>query len=475
MPDQILVQGWWGSSSARKVDLFATFAAGSIVFQVALREDLTWLGGVTALVLSFCLAFGRWPYGALLLLIAASASPVFFVEVFGWKARPEHFAGVIVVIAAAVWRMRFERAWRMRRLDLWFAAYLGINFLSSAFGSVDPASTLRWALQNCFAVLFYFLIQFIVRDVKTLQRTFSILLGIGLIESVYGIACYAGHQLFGSSFGVQIGQYLYDVAAPYGSMYEPNLFGAYTACCSILFLSLYLFDGHRLQHLAGFLVTGFAGILSFSRAGVFALCATATYVIWKSRRISANKRTSKLALVAFACVIISLLFAGSIGGVIRERFTNLYYEGLADDTAIARAIVMQEALLEIPGHLLIGRGTASFNLSFDWSRFMPEWAGDKTWIGNAPLRVLHDTGVFGLTAFIGFFVAVWLKIRKTWKSPSGILVGLWAGTLLYAISFQSTDGTILAFTWVHLGVLAAAVKLSVDSKHETNLHTVSAG
>ena len=165
-----------------------------------------------------------------------------------------------------------------------------------------------------------------------------------------------------------------------------NPLGAYTACCSILFLSLYLFDGHRLQHLAGFLVTGFAGILSFSRAGVFALCATATYVIWKSRRISANKRTRKLALVAFACVIISLLFAGSIGGVIRERFTNLYYEGLADDTAIARAIVMQEALLEIPGHLLIGRGTASFNLSFDWSRFMPEWAGDKTWIGNAPLR-----------------------------------------------------------------------------------------
>ena len=40
MPDQILVQGWWGSSSARKVDLFATFAAGSIVFQVALVKIL---------------------------------------------------------------------------------------------------------------------------------------------------------------------------------------------------------------------------------------------------------------------------------------------------------------------------------------------------------------------------------------------------------------------------------------------------
>ena len=315
----------WDSGLTRRLDAFGTVLAILIVSQVAVHEDLTWLGAVAILLASVLLVITRWPYGALLLLIGASALPVYYVEVFGWKARPEHFAGVIVLIAAGVSTIAFGRTWRMRALDVWFAAYLGMNFFSSAFGSVEPTSTLRWALQNCFAVLFYFLIQFLVQDAKALRRAFGILLCVGLVESVYGIMCYAAHQLSGTSLGVQVGQYLYDVAAPYGSMYEPNLFGAYAACCSILFLSLYLFDGRQFRYLTGFIVAGFGGILSFSRAGAFALCATAGYVIWKSRRIRASKRTSKLAVVVFACVIVSLIFAGSVGGVIRERFTSLYY------------------------------------------------------------------------------------------------------------------------------------------------------
>ena len=38
-------------------------------------------------------------------------------------------------------------------------------------------------------------------------------------------------------------------------------------------------------------------------------------------------------------------------------------------------------------------------------------------------------------------------------------MALSAGLLLYAITFQATEATILAFTWVHLGLLAAAVAL----------------
>jgi hypothetical protein len=43
---------------------------------------------------------------------------------------------------------------------------------------------------------------------------------------------------------------------------------------------------------------------------------------------------------------------------------------------------------------------------------------------------------------------------------SAILLGLWAGALIYFITFQATDGTILAFSWIHFGLLASAATLS---------------
>jgi hypothetical protein len=36
-------------------------------------------------------------------------------------------------------------------------------------------------------------------------------------------------------------------------------------------------------------------------------------------------------------------------------------------------------------------------------------------------------------------------------------MALSAGGVLYAITFQATEATMLAFTWVHLGLLATAV------------------
>jgi O-antigen ligase len=129
-------------------------------------------------------------------------------------------------------------------------------------------------------------------------------------------------------------------------------------------------------------------------------------------------------------------------------------------------LVYEEALNDIPGHWLIGNGTASFNLTFDWNTYFPEWSGEKTWIGNTPLRVVHDTGLIGLITLLGFCVAVWWKVRKV-SNGHGIsdpmLLGLVAGVLLYGISFESTDGTILAYFWLHLGLLASAAILLTPS------------
>lgn len=456
---------WWNSKTRRRVDFVAAGLAICILCSLAWQENLTWIGAVVVCGAVVLFTAARWPYGALIVLIGTSAMPVFFVEIGGWNARPEHFAAVIVCFAILIWMFTSRYDLRLEQLDYWILAFVVLNFVSSAFESPAPAATLRWALQNSLAILGYFLIRGMVTDFKILRGAFGILLGVGLLESIYGILCYASHEAFGTSIGVQVGQYLAVVAAPYGSLFEPNLFGAYTASCAVAFLALYLFQGHGLRYLICFLITSLAAVLSFSRVALVALLVAGGYVFWKNIRLRENKDWKKplvFAGLAAIVILVLVLASDSVGGIVRERFMNLYEQGLADDTAISRFIIVQEALQDIPGHFLLGQGTASFNLTFDWSTYVPAWGGEKTWIGNSPLRILHDTGILGLTAFLGFFASVAYKIRHAWKSsknPDAMLVGLVAGAIVYAISFESTDGTILAFCWIEFGLLASAVLL----------------
>jgi hypothetical protein len=91
---------------------------------------------------------------------------------------------------------------------------------------------------------------------------------------------------------------------------------------------------------------------------------------------------------------------------------------------------------------------------------------DTGWISNSPLRVVHDTGLVGLTVFLAFLGSL---ARTTYKalafanrSTKVSIVALSAGLLLYAITFQATEATLLTFTWIHLGLLAAAATVASD-------------
>jgi O-antigen ligase len=435
-----------------------------LLVRLGCEEDLTWLAWVVVGFAVALLTAVRWPYGALVVLIGTSAMPRFFVEVLGWKARPEHFASAIVSSAFVVWLVFHRQRLRLNKPDYWILAYVALNFVSSAFESPEPASTLRWALQNTLAILPYFLIRLMVRDVETLQKAFRILLAVGVAESLYGIACDLSHHVFGTTAGMDFA-YLVDVAAPYGSMFEPNLFGAYAGCCAVLLLAVYLNGRHNTTGLLSFFITALAAVASLSRAVLLALLVTVGWLIWKGRRPRSAGRKRSLTFVLTFTVIL-LVVSVAIGGIVRERFSNLYNQGLADETTITRLVEIQEALQDIPTHPFLGSGTASFQLSFDWGKYIPQWAGNSTWVGNVSIRILHDTGLLGLAAVLGFLVSVWLQIRPSargWISQAPMLSALLAGTLFYAISFQATDGTTLAFSWVHLGLLASAASLLKNS------------
>jgi hypothetical protein len=451
-----------------------------ITVWLMVEEDVSWIGWMIGGIMVCALIVARWPYGALLVLIGASAMPVFFVQIGGWKARPEHVAAVLVTFALVFWLALAKRRIQLNTIDYWIVGYIAANYISSAFGSLDSSSTLRWALQNNLAVLPYFIVRILVRDLQTMEKAFRILLGVALAESAYGILCYASNHIFGTVSGMSIGQYLTDVAAPYGSMYEPNLFGAYAASSAVMFLSLYVTNQHnRYGNLIGCFVCSIAAVLSFSRAAVCALLLVICFVLLKAPSSEFNRR-AKLVIVGLGCLFALAIAVSAAGGVLQERIADLFVEGLTEKTAIARFFVIEQALQEVPHHLWIGSGTASFNLSFDWSAYIPEWASDKTWIGNAPLRILHDTGLIGFTAMSGFFVSLWMMIRGKLAKASRLLpivLGLTAGLAVYGISFQFTDGTILAFSWIQLGLLASAAIISnnpgIPVAPESQLESIS--
>jgi O-antigen ligase len=450
---------WRNSGTARIVDYIAAAAAFGIICRLVAEENVAWLGFVVLGACVLALSLVKWPYGALVVLISTSVMPRFFVEISTWKLRPEDFGAAVVSLVIAGWFIFRRSKSNLEALDLWIVAYILFNYISSAFGSPEPSSTLRWALQDNLAVLPYFLIRFLIRDLRTLRNAFCIFLVVGVLESIYGILCFASYRIFDTTMGVEVGQYMGSAAGPYGSMYEANLFGAYAGCCAVLFLALYLTEKHsRAIRLTGFFITSIALFVSLSRGALLAYIIAVLWLLARNHWSGAGPRLPLIPIASIIVIVWALSFT-PVGEIVKERFTNLINEGLTEETAMVRFVVFSEAALDILKHPILGTGTASFNLTFQFAEQIAGNAGDKVWIGNAPLRIFHDTGILGFTAIVGFFVSLWIRLRRGLRSKNAdtaLLMGSFAGALLYGISFQLTEGTHLAFFWVFVGLVASS-------------------
>jgi O-antigen ligase len=147
-----------------------------------------------------------------------------------------------------------------------------------------------------------------------------------------------------------------------------------------------------------------------------------------------------------------------------ERFSTVdIADPTSDPNTLNRVVQATSAVDEVLEHPVFGSGTASFQLTWDWQALGADW-GDQGWIANTELRVLHDTGLVGLAVFLGFLVSLVRRSRKVLKYETNPeLVALLAAAVVYCISFQATEGTLLAFFWVHLGLIGCVIAVSSAS------------
>jgi O-antigen ligase len=220
----------------------------------------------------------------------------------------------------------------------------------------------------------------------------------------------------------------------------------------------------------GFSITILGAFISLARAVFLAFPVAAAGVTWMAARKGRLQMRGLVAL-AGAIVTILLLFGPVVLQFVQERFSSLDLSEIGEDESTARRVVgITVALSDVREHPWFGTGTNSFRLLFDWADYWPlpetlEGNEDErgAWIGNTPVRILHDTGVLGLAIFAGFlstlFLAVRRAVRRAQPSLRMILIALASGLILYVITFQATDATTLSFAWIHIGLMAAATTI----------------
>jgi len=442
-----------------------------LLFLITATAVLLWpdASGVTALLVAAAIAVpiaAIWlsysASGAIIALIIASSAPRLFVEIGGLKARPEHFVcGILCISIFFLWKKR-SQAVQWIWPDCLLIAYAALNLFTSLFMSIEPRQTIKWALQQVLIILTYFFLRVLIQDRKDLRKAFMALLVVGAVAVVYGIICFYSNLLFRTEFGMTIGQYG-DTPAPYGLQYEANLLGSTSGALSVMMLVMYLYERRR-RFLVGFALA-FAGMaISLSRgalgATVIGLGAVAIFGLRKGllrRQVVMN--VGKATLCALLVVLPAVVPQYT------ERFNTMDIgEPAVDPNTLTRIVQVSSAFEEVLKHPVLGGGTSSFQLEFDWQSLGEEWE-EQGWIGNTEMRVLHDTGIVGLVIFIGFLVSLVRRSKWVLKlEPNPMLIALLASALVYCISFQATEGTLLAFSWVHLGLIGCAIAVLVASK-----------
>jgi hypothetical protein len=442
-----------------------------LLFLITATALLLWpdASGTTALLVGAIIAvpiavfwMSYSAVGAIIALVIGSAAPRLYVEIGGLKARPEHV--ICGVLCLSILFLRKKRSQPVRWIwpDYLLMAYAALNLFSSLFMSIEPRQTIKWALQQVLVILAYFFLRVLVEDRAGLHKAVMALLAVGAVTVAYGIVCYYSNLFLGTEFGMTIGQYG-DTPAPYGLQYEANLLGSYSGALCVMMLVIYLYD-HRRRFLVGFALAlaGMAISLSRGALGATFIGLAAVAIFGFKKRLLTGK---VLANVAKATLCALLVVLPAVVPQYAERFTTMNIgEPAVDPNTLTRIVQVTSAFDEIQKHPFMGGGTSSFQLAFDWQSLGEEWE-EQGWIGNTEMRVLHDTGIVGLVIFVAFLGILYRQSRKVLKSESNPeLVALLASALVYCVSFQATEGTLLAFSWVHLGLIGCAISIFFASK-----------
>ena len=223
--------------------------------------------------------------------------------------------------------------------------------------------TLRWAVLNAVVVSPYFLIRLLIKNQSSLYRAFHVLLWVGAAESVYGTVCFLSNYLFHTSAGVELEQYGV-IPGTYGTQFEANLFGSYTACCAIMFLAYFLLsqEPRRAWYGWGFALTTVGAFISLARSVFFALPLAAAVVVWVAIR-KGQFRIRRMVPLMLGAGLLILAVSPILVNLVRERFSTIDLSELSsDNTTVSRLLQVAVAIEDVQARPMLGSRHRQFSL-----------------------------------------------------------------------------------------------------------------
>lgn len=464
-------------------------AAGMGVFLGAAPWFLgqNWL--LTSMTISGIAAFfflvAGWPLSGVTTLIVAALLTRYRFDVGPVSIRPEQIAA-LAVAALGGFQLLIQRGRLHIPLAAWFAlAWWGMNVISGLFFSPRLSTGIQNSIRLSLLALTFILIINLISNRRQWHLAVLIFLGAGIAEAAFGIVARALYPT-GINLGVQVA-WNFTEPIPYGTFEEGNLFGSHTASWAIVLSAMILAQGLRfpnvrtllepgeiltgnflkpLLRLAGLIILLLALFLSLSR-GAWLMFAAGIALLWMVYTWNAWHTVNRFLLflaaapfLIFSIAAIAPMLPSSWPFVDRiQSFLNLS----SDATFSARLSDWVLAWDDWRLQPLTGWGPGSFYDIHGELRARPAW------ISNLTLRLLQETGLIGLSLFLGFVLSLFLPVLKTLRScrmrlDRMTLLGLSISLLvLWGLAYQSTDGIWLSASWVHAGLLAAGARVLRDS------------
>jgi O-antigen ligase len=288
--------------------------------------------------------------------------------------------------------------------------------------------------------------------VRTLLRAVTL---AGIASAVYGIAQYAGWEPLLPAAGYHIGEGVWTIVRPPGTLGYASYFATWLVFVIFLGLAQYGLEGSRgWRRLAGLAaaLAGVAMLLTGTRAAVVALVAGwAVFVAWRGSHWTRRKVSAACLAAALALLTGVILYYSPPGRQLRSRarwFTEDPWGG-------ARRDLWHDSLAMSSHRLAAGYGPEVFTAEFPHfesaalARAYPDFAHESP--HNIFIDALVSQGIPGFVILLALCVDA---VYRAWRlKAAGLAAALSAGIVSQQFT-AFTMPTALIFFMV-LALLAA--------------------
>ncbi len=419
---------------------------------------------------------------------------VFSFYFFGARIRIVQVLEVISICCLLLWLLVGKSRLKKTPIDFPLRCYILVNFIAIVNAAWIARSVKIAILLLSLATLYYVIINLLTSR-KIFDRAFNLLLYIGFMEIIYGLyQVLAGmsNYAFGSNLpvgylGVVHKEYIGSPwGRPYGTLQEPDVYGAVCLFYALVFISLHYskIKEKRKFYFYGMIISLLGLFFSFVRAAWVGFIAGTIFLLFYKYKSKLSKLNLTLYIKKTSFFVFILLFgillSPSLRTILRERFYPVY-SGAQLSSENVRFQQMKTSFRFFLRRPLIGNGpgSAAFNYLVEerGEEYAKDIIKDKISLGRSGgfnpsiiATVLEDTGIVGLILFlilIGKILSYNLKMIPLIDSNYSLkALGLFGGLIGLFVSFLFSQFFWMPFTWVFIAFNITVLRLGVSKEND---------